>query len=68
MAKAIQARRLEGLDQNIWVEFSRLVVTHKAVNLGQGFPNFSPPDFVKKAYVEAISGENTMLHQYTQAF
>ncbi|XP_058015150.1 kynurenine--oxoglutarate transaminase 1 isoform X1 [Ahaetulla prasina] len=68
MAKAIQARRLEGVDQNIWVEFSRLAATHKAVNLGQGFPNFSPPDFIKKAYVEAISGENTMLHQYTQAF
>ncbi|KAG8141957.1 putative Kynurenine--oxoglutarate transaminase 1 protein, partial [Naja naja] len=42
--------------------------TRISVNLGQGFPNFSPPDFVKKAYVEAISGENTMLHQYTQAF
>ncbi|XP_015681081.1 kynurenine--oxoglutarate transaminase 1-like, partial [Protobothrops mucrosquamatus] len=68
MAKAIQARRLEGVDQNIWVEFSRLAASHKAVNLGQGFPNFSPPDFVKKAYMEAISGENTMLHQYTQAF
>ncbi|KAM6431422.1 kynurenine--oxoglutarate transaminase 1 isoform 7-T7 [Liasis olivaceus] len=68
MAKAIQARRLEGVDQNIWVEFSRLAATYKTVNLGQGFPNFSPPDFVKDAYVEAISGENAMLHQYTQAF
>ncbi|XP_013913160.1 PREDICTED: kynurenine--oxoglutarate transaminase 1, partial [Thamnophis sirtalis] len=68
MAKAIHARRLEGVDKNIWVEFSRLAATHKAVNLGQGFPNFSPPDFIKKAYVEAISRENTKVHQYTQAF
>ncbi len=38
-----------------------LAVEHDAVNLGQGFPDFSPPDFVLKAAQTAFSSN---LHQY----
>jgi len=31
---------------------------HKAVNLGQGFPDWSSPDFVKKALIEAVSEDH----------
>jgi N-succinyldiaminopimelate aminotransferase len=38
---------------------TRLAVEHQAVNLGQGFPDFDGPDFIKKAAIEAIeAGHN----------
>jgi N-succinyldiaminopimelate aminotransferase len=40
---------------------SRLAVQHGAVNLGQGFPDFAGPDFVKDAAKTAIDGN---LNQY----
>ena len=40
---------------------TELALRHDAVNLGQGFPNFDGPDFVKEAAVEAIRGG---LNQY----
>ncbi|KFO82449.1 Kynurenine--oxoglutarate transaminase 1 [Cuculus canorus] len=68
MSRQVQARRLEGIDKNIWVEFVKLAATYSTVNLGQGFPDFPPPDFLKEAFVRALSGKNHMLHQYTRAF
>uniref|UniRef100_A0A672IBL2 Kynurenine--oxoglutarate transaminase 1-like n=1 Tax=Salarias fasciatus TaxID=181472 RepID=A0A672IBL2_SALFA len=52
---------------NLKVEFTQLAADYKAVNLGQGFPDFSPPDFVKEAFCKAVSGGPSM-HQYTRAF
>ena len=40
---------------------SRLAVEHGAVNLGQGFPDFAGPDFVKEAAKAAIDAD---LNQY----
>lgn len=49
------------------VEFTQLAADYKAVNLGQGFPDFSPPQFVQDAFCKAVSGGPAM-HQYTRAF
>nr|XP_025966587.1 kynurenine--oxoglutarate transaminase 1 isoform X1 [Dromaius novaehollandiae] len=68
MSRPVQARRLEGVDKNIWVEFVKLATTYATVNLGQGFPDFPPPDFLREAFVRAVGGEDHMLHQYTRAF
>uniref|UniRef100_A0A452IM74 Aminotransferase class I/classII domain-containing protein n=1 Tax=Gopherus agassizii TaxID=38772 RepID=A0A452IM74_9SAUR len=68
MSRLVQARRLEGIDKNVWLEFVKLAATYPSVNLGQGFPDFPPPDFVKEAFMKAIGGGNIMLHQYTRAF
>nr|XP_033817916.1 kynurenine--oxoglutarate transaminase 1 isoform X2 [Geotrypetes seraphini] len=68
MSQHIQAQRLEGIDKNIWVEFVNLAAKYMTVNLGQGFPDFSPPSFVKEAFIRAVSGEKPMLNQYTRAF
>ncbi|XP_066568790.1 kynurenine--oxoglutarate transaminase 1 isoform X2 [Amia ocellicauda] len=67
MSRQLHARRIEGVDKNIWVEFTKLAADYKAVNLGQGFPDFSPPDFVKEAFGRAVSGDFSH-HQYTHAF
>ncbi|KAM4696058.1 uncharacterized protein WCC33_014786 [Rhinophrynus dorsalis] len=68
MSKQIQARRLEGVDENIWVELVSLVAQYKPVNLGQGFPDFSPPSFVREAFSRAVTEEPSLLNQYTRAF
>ncbi|KAI1904742.1 hypothetical protein AGOR_G00008830 [Albula goreensis] len=67
MSRRLHARRLDGVDKNIWVEFTQLAADYKAVNLGQGFPDFSPPSFIQEAFCQALSG-GCSLHQYTRAF
>jgi len=53
------ARRLQAFGQTIFTEMSRLAIAHGAVNLGQGFPNFDGPDFIKDAALNAMqSGKN----------
>lgn len=49
----------------IFTQISKLAIKHGAVNLGQGFPNFDGPDFVKEAAIQAIrDGKN----QYAQGY
>ncbi|XP_049630004.1 kynurenine--oxoglutarate transaminase 1 [Suncus etruscus] len=67
MAKQLQSRRLNGIDKNPWVEYTQLAAEYDVVNLGQGFPDFAPPDFAVEAFQRAIS-EDFMLNQYTKAF
>lgn len=53
------AKRLAPFGETVFATWSRLAVERKAINLGQGFPDFDAPDFVKEAAVKAIrSGEN----------
>ncbi len=41
--------------ESVFTRISRLAVEHQAVNLGQGFPNFDGPEFVKEAGRRAIA-------------
>ncbi len=53
------AKRLARFGETIFSEISRLAVQHEAVNLGQGFPDFDGPDFIKQAAIAAIErGDN----------
>jgi aspartate/methionine/tyrosine aminotransferase len=61
MARSPGAHRLEGLGVTIFSEMTRLAIAHGAINLGQGFPDFPGPDFVKEAAVAAIRAD---LNQY----
>jgi aspartate/methionine/tyrosine aminotransferase len=63
-AKAAAARRLAGFGTSIFTEMSRLAVEHGAVNLGQGFPDFAAPAFIKEAAVRAIAADR---NQYAPA-
>uniref|UniRef100_A0A8C7HN06 Kynurenine aminotransferase 1 n=1 Tax=Oncorhynchus kisutch TaxID=8019 RepID=A0A8C7HN06_ONCKI len=67
MARQLHARRIEGIDKNIWVDFTQLAADYKVVNLGQGFPDFSPPSYIQEALCKAVNGGCSM-HQYTHAF
>ncbi len=58
---AIGARRAQGFGSSIFSEMSRIAAQHNAVNLGQGFPDFAGPDFVKAAAHAAIDAD---LNQY----
>jgi N-succinyldiaminopimelate aminotransferase len=49
-----RSSRLAGLGTSVFAEMTELAVRHGAVNLGQGFPDFDGPDFVKEAAVAAI--------------
>lgn len=48
------ADRFSSFGQTIFTEISALAAQHKAVNLGQGFPDFDGADFVKDAAIQAI--------------
>jgi len=51
--------RLQGFGTTIFTEMTRLALQHGAVNLGQGFPNFDGPEFIKEAAIAAIrAGHN----------
>lgn len=50
----------------IVTEFSGLADKYKAVNLGQGFPNFDGPEFVLQAHKKAIEG-GAIYNQYTRS-
>lgn len=55
------ATRVRAFGPSVFSEMSRLAVEHNAVNLGQGFPDFAGPDFVKDAAKRAIDAD---LNQY----
>lgn len=55
------ARRLTGVGATIFSEMSALARKHGAINLGQGFPDFPGPDWVKEAAKQAIDQE---INQY----
>ena len=50
--------RLRGFGESIFAEINRLAQQHKAVNLGQGAPDFDGPEFVKEAAIEAINNRS----------
>jgi len=56
------AKRIENIQDSIFGIMSALAFEHQAVNLGQGFPDFSGPDFIIEAAYKAMKeGKN----QYT---
>lgn len=57
------AERVQSFGQTVFAEFTALALEHNAVNLGQGFPNFAAPTFIKDAAVEAIRSD---LNQYAR--
>ena len=61
MSHPAAAHRIATFGTTIFTEMSALAIQHQAINLGQGFPDFAGPDFVKQAAVAAINAD---LNQY----
>jgi N-succinyldiaminopimelate aminotransferase len=60
---AAPAARVRGFGTTVFTEYSALALQYNAVNLGQGFPNFPAPDFIKRAAQAAIDAD---LNQYAR--
>lgn len=58
------AQRVQGFGATIFAEMTALANQHGAVNLGQGFPDFAAPDFIKEAARESIARD---INQYAPA-
>ncbi len=58
------AQRVQHYGTTIFTEMTNLANEYGAVNLGQGFPNFAAPEFVKEAARAAISAD---INQYPPA-
>lgn len=50
----------------VWTEFGRLGQENEVVNLGQGFPDWLPPEFAVESLVEAAQDTLNSPHQYTR--
>ncbi|MBE7556593.1 MAG: aminotransferase class I/II-fold pyridoxal phosphate-dependent enzyme [Anaerolineales bacterium] len=55
------AQRVRNFGTTIFFEMTSLANQHQAVNLGQGFPDFPGPDFLKGAAIRAIQDD---INQY----
>lgn len=60
--------RYRGSEKNLWVESIQLALEYKPLNLGQGFPDFAPPQHLSQALAEVASDDNFLFHQYTRNF
>ncbi len=56
MPRPPAAQRTLAFGETIFSQISALALRHGAVNLGQGFPDFQPPDFVLAAAIDAVAG------------
>jgi len=66
-SKLKMAKRLEGNGSNIWLEIDKLIAENQALNLGQGFPDFFPPDHVRQGLANTASDANPFLQQYARS-
>ena len=58
-------RRLQQFGETVFTGITELARIHGAVDLGQGYPNFDGPEFVKEAATEAIrAGHNQYARMY----
>jgi len=59
MSKNFNANRIETITDSIFAIMSKMAFEYKAVNLGQGFPDFDGPDWIMDAAYSAMKdGKN----------
>lgn len=60
MTRRIKAKRIENFETTVFTVWTQRARETGALNLGQGYPDFDPPEFVLEAAREAMKG----FHQY----
>ena len=50
------SKRLQPFGTSVFTEMTQLALQHGAINLGQGFPDWDGPDFVKQAAARSMEG------------
>ena len=57
--KKKSAKRLNAINDSIFATMSKMAFEHNAVNLGQGFPDFDGPEWIREAAYKAMrDGKN----------
>jgi len=68
MEKFALSKKYHGLEKNVWVEFVKLALEYKPLNLGQGLPDDLVPHYVLQSLSDVMSDPNQTLQQYTRGF
>lgn len=68
MEKFALSKKYHGLEKNVWVEFVKLALEYKPLNLGQGLPDDLVPEYVLQSLADVMSDPNQTLQQYTRGF
>jgi aspartate/methionine/tyrosine aminotransferase len=64
----VLTKKIKGYEKpTIWYKFSKLAATTNSLNLGQGFPDWSTPEFYLETLKRNVSNPNTN-HQYTRCY
>ncbi len=58
------AERIRSFGTSIFAEISALAAQHGSVNLGQGFPDFAGPEWLKQAAAEAVAADQNQYAPY----
>ncbi|XP_074025760.1 kynurenine aminotransferase-like [Leptinotarsa decemlineata] len=61
-------QRYAGTKESVWTEYIQMAIDYKPLNLGQGFPDYPPPQYIMDTLSNVAVGEDYMLHQYTRGF
>ncbi|XP_056647722.1 kynurenine aminotransferase-like [Diorhabda sublineata] len=54
--------------ESVWTEYIQLAIDYKPLNLGQGFPDYPPPQYIMDALAKVSNQSDYMFHQYTRGF
>ena len=52
---SLASKRVSSFGETVFAKYTRLAKEHGAINLGQGFPDFDPPDFVMQAFKQTAN-------------
>ena len=54
--QTIGSQRISPFGETVFAKYTRLAQEHNAINLGQGFPDFDPPEFALEALRTSAAG------------
>ncbi|XP_063912880.1 kynurenine aminotransferase-like [Zophobas morio] len=60
--------RLTPTQKNVWIEYVQLAEDYKPLNLGLGFPDYPPPNYVTQTLAQIAKSGDCLLHQYTRDY